>query len=464
MSSPRGRRWPPAPTVSSACSPTTRSSTSSSRPCETAARTRTADRPDRLLGLTVTAALPEYELAVAELTSRCDVDYVGVGHGNYEQPHLVVPPMELPPGHGVPFAARAKRAAPGVAILAEGRINRPELGERALADGACDLVGMTRALIADPELLVKARAGRPERIRECVAYNLCIARRFRKFPVACVQNPAAGAEAELGRLEPTGSPRDVLVIGAGLAGLEAARVAAERGHRVTLLEREEVPGGQVRLLSRLPLQGPFSELVDWRVRELGRLGVDVETGVGADGPSAAERAPECVLVATGARPEPLAGSVAAAPVLGGEPLPDGPVVVLDFEGHRKGGGVAEWLAGRGRRVTLVALTRPALAALAPATVGALMLRRLAGLGVELVEGHSLAGIGSGEVRLVRDYDGSQLVLAAAAVVHAAPHRPDDPLVEELRRQGIEARAIGDARAPRTVEDAIRDGYRAGLTV
>lgn len=425
---------------------------------------RDAIGPDRLLGMTVTAALPGYEEAVAELTSRCDVDYVGVGHGNYEQPHLVVPPMELPPGHGVPFAARAKEAAPGTAILAEGRINRPEIAERALAEGACDLVGMTRALIADPEILVKARAGRPERIRECVAYNLCIARRFRKFPVACVQNPAAGAEAELGRVQPARSARDVLVVGAGLAGLEAARVAAERGHRVVLLERGEAPGGQVRLLARLPLQGPFAELAAWRVRELGRLGVVVETGVAADASTAAGRAAGCVLVATGARPSSLAGSIAAAIVLDGGTLPDGPVVVLDHEGHRKGGGVAEWLAGQGREVTLVALTRPALAALVPATVGALMLQRLSALGVRLVEGHSLGAIEDGRVRLVRDYDGSELVLETGAVVHASPHLPEDALVRELRGEGVEVRAIGDARAPRTVEDAIRDGYRAGLAV
>ena len=115
---------------------------------------------------------------------------------------------------------------------------------------------MTRALLVDPLVPRRARDGESERIRECIGYNLCIARRLRKFAVACVQNPAMGHEATLGDLSPAPEPRAVLVVGAGLAGLEAARVAAERGHRVTVLERAEAPGGQVRLISRLPVQDP----------------------------------------------------------------------------------------------------------------------------------------------------------------------------------------------------------------
>src|SRR5581483_9899949 len=129
-------------------------------------------------------------------------------------------------------AAPVKAALPHVAVVAEGRIVHPDLGERALAEGACDLVGMTRALIADPLLPRRVADDELARIRPCVGANVCIARRLRKFPIACLQNPSAGFErAVVGHAL---APRRIAVVGGGVAGLEAARVAAERGHEVTL--------------------------------------------------------------------------------------------------------------------------------------------------------------------------------------------------------------------------------------
>jgi 2,4-dienoyl-CoA reductase-like NADH-dependent reductase (Old Yellow Enzyme family)/thioredoxin reductase len=427
-------------------------------------RLREVVGPERLLGITVTAAATGYEEVVAHLTARCDLDYVAIGNGNYANLHLLIPPMEIEPGFGVQFAARAKAAAPNAAIIAEGRINDPALGERALSDGACDLVGMTRALIADPELLRRAVAGQPERIRKCVGYNLCAARRIRKFPVTCLQNPIAGAEHDTQPLAPVALPRRVVVVGGGLAGLEAARVAAGRGHRVVVLELAEAAGGQVRLLSRLPQQAGFAELIDWRLQELARLGVEVQFGVDAGIEGVTALSPELVIVATGSAPDASHGGFAAADVLAGADLPNGRVAVLDSEGHRKGAGTAEVLARRGRDVTLVPLGRTAAAALVPSMVADLALERLRSAGVRLVEGYRVVAVERGLVRLARRYDGTLLDLPAEVIVHAAPHVSRDALVDQLRARGVEVRAIGDARAPRLLEDAVRDGYHVGLVV
>jgi 2,4-dienoyl-CoA reductase-like NADH-dependent reductase (Old Yellow Enzyme family) len=262
---------------------------------------RDALGPEPLLGVTLTASMPGYVKAAAHLKERCDVDYFGIGNGDYDHLELLMPTLDFEPGFGIRFAEQVKGAVPGAVVIAEGRITRPELGEWALREGCCDLVGMTRAQIADPELVRKAELGRAAEIRECVALNVCVSRRLRKFPIACVQNPEAGFEAE--PMPRASQSCRVTVVGGGVAGLEAARAAALAGHEVRLLEREGELGGQVSLTARLPRQGAHLRLVEWRAAELERLGVRVETDVDADADGVARLEPERVLVATGSEPE-----------------------------------------------------------------------------------------------------------------------------------------------------------------
>jgi 2,4-dienoyl-CoA reductase-like NADH-dependent reductase (Old Yellow Enzyme family) len=420
---------------------------------------RDAIGPAKLLGVTVTATMPGYVEAVAHLLERCDVDYFGIGNGDYDHLELLMPPLDFEPGFGVQFARAVKEAVPAAIVIAEGRITRPEIAERALLEQSCDLVGMTRAQIADPELVRKAAGGRGVEIRECVALNVCVARRLRKFPVACVQNPEAGFEANPVRR--AAKPRKVVVVGGGVAGLEAARVAAVAGHTVTLLERGAALGGQVALTAELPGQDAHRHLVGWRAAELERLGVEIVLGVDADEGIVARLEPGIVVVATGSEPDRrYAGAVPAVDVLRGAELAAGPVVVLDEEGHRKASGVAEALALAGHELTLVGDGVAPAALLEQALARAPALRRLQAAGVRMISAARVVAVEAR--RLVLDHGNGELEeLETASVVHAGRHRPVDRLVRALRELGLEAVAVGDARAPRLVEDAIRSGYDTG---
>ena len=421
---------------------------------------RDAIGQEPLLGVTLTASMPGYVDAVAHLAERCDVDYFGIGNGDYEHLELLMPSLDFEPGYGVQFADAVKRGVPAACVIAEGRITTPEIAERALREGRCDLVGMTRAQIADPDLVRKARDGRAAEIRHCVGLNLCVARRFEKFPIACVQNPDAGLEA---RRRPRGKRRRVVVIGGGVAGLEAARAAAGAGHMVTLLERSDRLGGQVRLTAGLPFQEAHRSLIDWRVGELRRLGVSIELGIEVEADVVTSLEPDIAFVATGSVPDGrYDAAVSAVDVLNGAVVAAGPAIVIDEEGHRKASGVAEVLASRGHEVTIVG-EGIAPAALLEGTLAARpTLGRLRAAGVRLLPHSHVVSVEPGHVGLetvagVED-------LAATVIVHAGRHRAVSSLVEALRGVGLDATAVGDAWAPRLVEDAIRSAYDAAGTI
>jgi NADPH-dependent 2,4-dienoyl-CoA reductase/sulfur reductase-like enzyme len=334
---------------------------------------------------------------------------------------------------------------------------------------------MTRALICDPLLPVKALDGRAEEIRACVGCNqACIGHFHAGYPISCIQYPESGRELEYGRRVAATLVRDVIVVGGGPGGLKAAAVAAERGHRVTLYEAGRRVGGQVLLAERLPGRAEFGGVVTNLLGEAERAGVRIVTGAALDAAAIAELGPDVVVVATGARPRRPPIEVSGTPVvldawqvLQGAEVPEGRVVVADWRCDWIGLGLAELLAGRGHRVTLGVdgympgqriqqYVRDAMtAAVSRARVDVIPLVRLFGYdGSAVFFQHVLTG----DAVIVED---------VAALVLAQGHDPVDDVLTALETPGAfagEVRAIGDCLAPRTVEEAVLEGLRVATAI
>jgi 2,4-dienoyl-CoA reductase (NADPH2) len=388
------------------------------------------------------------------------VDYIVVVRGSIYSAWAT-----RPDGHeGVGFnleAASLVRAAlpPGAAVYAQGSIVDAELAEATVAAGRADGCEMTRAQIAEPDLAVKLARGDAGRVRPCILCNQrCMVRDVRNPIVSCVAEPSAGHEGEDPDWEaPAARPRQLTVAGGGPAGLECARVAATRGHRVRLVEATDSCGGMVRVAARLPGHERLARLVEWLEAECLRLGVEIVTG-------ASVPVEQADVVATGSVPGAAEldasedGRVVDPVALladGADAVPEGPVVVWDPVGGPVGVGVAELLAIRGP-VTLVSpdflvgreLTRTG--DLVPANL------RLRRAGVTLTVRSRVSRVQAGTAEVEDLYAGTTEPVPAVAVVDAGHRLPDD------QAAGAAAIRAGDCVAPRTLYEAVLEGRRAAL--
>ncbi|WP_433785982.1 FAD-dependent monooxygenase [Actinomycetospora sp. CA-101289] len=344
-------------------------------------------------------------------------------------------------GPGFLRAVCADLRVPGVATVLAGSVVDPDLADDVLRTGDADLVEMTRAQLADADLVALVRAGSTP--RPCVLTNQrCRVRDVRNPRVSCTVAGPEVPERVIGR-----DVAPVLVVGAGPAGLEGARTLARAGCAVRVVEREGEAGGLLRLVAGLPGLERFARLVAWWRDELHALGVAVELGVAVDVPAEGR-----VLLAIGGVDRPSRGIPIAAALRDG--LPPGPVVVDDPVGDGAAVALAERLAGDGREVAIVVpgvLVGPGLA-----RTGDLVdaQGRLARAGVRRVREARVTGFAGGAVTVADVVTGAEIVLPATALVDAAPRRAD-PVAP---RPGLHV--VGDAVAPRTVAEAVREGRAA----
>jgi len=287
------------------------------------------------------------------------VDFLSVIRGHIDTDDgltRVIPPMGTPSAPHLAFAGQVRRAVQ-IPVMHAARIADVATARHAVAAGLVDLVGMTRAQMADPHLVAKVASGQEDRIRPCVGAGYCLDAIYQASDAKCIHNPSTGRELHLPHTvsRSAGPARRAVVVGAGPAGLEAARVLGERGHSVVLLEAADVPGGQLRLASRAPARRDLIGIVDWRVSECERLGVKIIYNVYADEPAILAHRPEVVIVATGGVPESgFPDALDGWDVLAGAASPAGEVLLYDDNGGHAGLDVAGALIAAG--VTLQYVT------------------------------------------------------------------------------------------------------------
>ena len=368
--------------------------------------------------------------------------------------------------------SRAIRDATDLPVITSQRITHPPLAEALLAEGAADLIGMARAHIADANWTRHARSGDLDRILPCVgSLEDC---RSRADGVGCVHSPVAGREQTHAVLTSADVARRVVVVGAGPAGLEVSRIAALRGHQVTLLERADHLGGQIAMAATNPHRAELEGIISFRREAIDRLGVDVRLSTTATPEAIEDLAPDVVVIATGARAAqtsiPMIAFDARVLDLWEVHQPEADlggasrvVVVDDGNGSWETFGTAERLAASGLHVTIISSSRTIGSGIPSESIDPL-LRRLRRRSVDI---KPLTAVSAIEEGVVRTYDPHRLAathmldeqtLEAGAVVLAGPKAPDDELYREVRERFPDVRAVGDCVSPGRITHAILGGY------
>jgi 2,4-dienoyl-CoA reductase-like NADH-dependent reductase (Old Yellow Enzyme family)/NADPH-dependent 2,4-dienoyl-CoA reductase/sulfur reductase-like enzyme len=404
-------------------------------------------------------------IQILKILIHAGVDVVQVSAGNDATPEWICQPMFMEKACLSKYAGKIKQAL-NVPIMTVGRINDPLIADELIEKGMADLVCIGRGLLADPEMPKKAKEGRLEDIRRCIACNTCMESIFRRGRVECLVNPVLGREKEMA-FHPAKTRKKVMVIGAGPGGLNVAWVAARRGHEVHLFERQPEVGGQLILGSITAYKKELLNLIRFQKRQIERFGVTCHLNQEVTPDTVTAQSPDVVILAT--------GSVPVFPPVEGI---DKPVVIpvnkaLDHHSQigKKtvviGGGaigceVALHLSEKGRQVTIVEIL-PKIGAQLESMTKKLLIRKLMDNGVKVKTGFKLSRVEDNGV-FVTDAKEEGVFIEADSVVVAVGSRPDDRLYRQIKDLGYEIHQIGDCLEPRSAKSAIYEGGVLGRSI
>ena len=418
--------------------------------------------------------LDDAKVIAKELEDTGCLDFMDLSLSTFYNLYLVGGTMHMPLGYAIPLSAGIKEVV-RLPVFATGRINDPALAERVLAEGHADMIGMVRSQICDPDMARKAREGRLDEIRFCVADNqMCYGRIGINRTIGCIQNPAVGMEKEEGEhhLTPTRHKKRVVIVGGGPGGMWAAKIATLRGHDVTLYEKAPQLGGQVLIAMKGAGRDEFGVILRNERNQLQRLGVPVETGIELSAEDVLDMRPDAVIVATGSKPKPCPVNGCAGPgiynvwqVLNGDAELGERILFIDYDGHHQATSTAEYLCELGKTVHIITSALFVGAELGPTQDLYLSRQRLLQKGATFtpdfavmeIKGTSAHGfdVYSNEWRAFEGFD---------TVVTAMGNDADETLYFALKGRGPELYRVGDCVAPRKVDSAVFEGYMAGRRV
>jgi len=428
-----------------------------------------ADEMNPMGGLT----LEETKGIAARFEATGQLDFIDLSVGTFYNLYLVEGSMHTPLAYTVPLASGI-RSVVGLPVFACNRINDPHLAEKILADGHADVIGMVRAQICDPELANKTKEGRTDDIRYCIACNQgCIGRvAIANKRVGCVQNPAVGEEKDLGvgTIRPADKKKRVMVVGAGPAGMEAARVAALRGHSVTLYEKESEVGGQNMVASKGAGRQEIEGVTRWLTGQLQRIHVEARLRTEVTADLVFQENPDAVVIATGSVPKgnPFPGDYSFPQVcntqhiLKGEVEAGERVILVDMDGHHQATSTAESLAERGKKIHIVTPSLYTGGNLGPLQDLFLMRQRLMKKGVTFTPDIAVLEIQGTTIKGLNVYSNAMIDFEGYdTVVLAVGNQAEESLYFSLKGKVRELYRIGDCVAPRKVDMAILEGNKIG---